>query len=202
MNEQLVAKGYPTILTFNSHEGRNLPDGNIGVLAYRDVVSTSAQGGTPTHPVDIIGSMMLVLDHNLQLLWAWDSFAHQDINRAATLGDTCTQGSGGCTTFNPAFTVANDWLHSNAIEGTTDGNIIISERSQDWVLKINYANGTGDGSVIWRMGAGGDFTIVNPPTPDLHAAISLAPQHHSLVHSSARSVVPIRGRRQRPVSRS
>ena len=70
-----------------------MPNGNIAVLAYRDVVSTSAQGGTPTNPVDIIGGMILVLDHNLQLLWAWDSFAHQDVNRAATLpGDTCTQG--------------------------------------------------------------------------------------------------------------
>jgi Arylsulfotransferase (ASST)/Legume lectin domain/Bacterial lectin len=164
MNEQLVAKGYPTILSFNGHEGRNLPNGNIAVLAYRDVVSTSAQGGTPTKPVDIIGGMILVLDHNMQLLWAWDSFAHQDINRAATLGDTCTQTAGGCTMFNPAFTVANDWLHANAIEGTADGNIIISERSQDWILKINYANGKGDGSVIWHLGAGGDFTVVNPPS--------------------------------------
>ncbi len=166
MNEQLVAKGYPTILNFNGHEGRNLPDGlTSSVLgAYRDVVSTSAQGGTPTKPVDIIGGMIPVLDRNMQLLWVWDSFAHQDINRAATFGDTCTQTAGGCTTFNPAFTVGNDWLHANAIEGTADGNIIISERSQDWILKINYANGKGDGSVIWRLGAGGDFTIVNPPT--------------------------------------
>ena len=52
------------------------------------------------------------------------------------------------------------------LQGTADGNIIISERSQDWVLKINYANGKGDGSVIWKMGAGGDFTIVNPPTSE------------------------------------
>ena len=32
------------------------------------------------------------------------------------------------------------------------------------VLKINYARGTGDGSIIWRMGAGLDFTITNPPS--------------------------------------
>ena len=111
----------------------------------------------PTNPVDIVGDMILVVDHNLQLVWAWDSFAHEDINRAATLGDT--RGS-----FDPAFAIANDWLHTNSAQGTADGNIIISQRSQDWVLKINYANGKGDGSVIWRMGAGGDFTIVNPPT--------------------------------------
>ena len=101
--------------------------------------------------------MVLVVDHNLQLVWAWDSFAHEDINRAATLGDT--RGS-----FDPAIAIGNDWLHTNSVQGTVDGNIIISQRSQDWVIKINYDNGKGDGSVIWRMGAGDDFTIVNPPT--------------------------------------
>ena len=165
MNEQLVAKGYPTITGFNNHEARNLPNGNIVLLGYRDVVSTSAQGGTPTNPVDIIGDMVLVVDHNLQLQWAWDSFAHEDINRTAPLNEKCTQGQGGCApTFNPSFTIANDWLHTNAAQGTADGNIMISQRDQDMVLKINYANGTGDGSVIWRMGAGLDFTIVNPPS--------------------------------------
>ena len=106
--------------------------------------------------------MVLVLDHNLQLVWAWDSFAHEDINRAATDGETCTQGR-RMPTFNPALR-CQDWLHTNALQGTEDGNIIISQRAQDMVLKINYAKGTGDGSVIWRMGAGLDFTIVNPPT--------------------------------------
>ena len=157
LNEQLAAKGYPTMHDFNTHEVRNLPNGNIVLLGERDVVSTSAQGGTPTNPVDIIGDMILVLDHNLQLVWAWDSFAHEDINRASTLGDT--RGS-----FDPAIAIGNDWLHTNSVQGTVDGNLIISQRSQDWVIKINYDNGKGDGSVIWRMGAGDDFTIVNPPT--------------------------------------
>ena len=151
LNEQLAAKGYPQMIELNAHEGRNMPDGNIVLLGARTVVSTSAQGGTPTKPVTIVGDMVLVVDHNLQLVWAWDSFAHEDINRVATLND---QGGGG----------TNDWLHTNSAQGTADGNIIISQRSQDWALKINYANGKGDGSIIWHMGAGQDFTIVNPPT--------------------------------------
>ena len=165
LNEQLTARGYPTMTAFNTHEVRNLPNGNIVLLGYRDVVSTTEQGGTSKNPVDIIGDMVLVLDHNLQLQWAWDSFAHEDITRAAPLNEKCTQGQGGCAPyFNSNFTIANDWLHTNAAQGTTDGNIILSQRNQDMVLKINYANGTGDGSVIWRMGAGLDFTIVNPPS--------------------------------------
>jgi arylsulfate sulfotransferase len=164
LNEQLAAKGYPTIVAFNGHEARHLPDGNLLLLGSRDVASTTAQGGTPAAPVDIIGDMVLVLNPNLQLVWAWDSFAHEDITRMATLNDQCAQGAAGCPPFNTDFAVANDWLHSNFAQGTADGNIILSQRSQDWVLKINYANGTGDGSVIWHMGAGGDFTIVNPPS--------------------------------------
>jgi arylsulfate sulfotransferase len=164
LNEQLVAQGYPPMTSFNTHETRRLPDGKILILGARDVASTSVQGGTPSNPVDIIGDMVLVLDHNLQLVWAWDSFAHQDITRAATLGDICGKTSGGCPAFSANFTQANDWLHTNFAQVTADGNIILSERSQDWVVKINYSNGTGDGSLLWRLGAFGDFTILNPPT--------------------------------------
>ncbi len=164
INEQLVAKGYQPLGSFNGHEARTLSNGNILALGSTDRISTTAQGGTPAHPVDIIGDMVLVLDHNLQLVWAWDSFAKQDIYRKAPLNDTCTQGGGGCPAFNPSFTIANDWLHTNSAQETADGNIIISERAQDWVIKINYANGTGNGDVLWRMGPDGDFTIVNPPS--------------------------------------
>ena len=160
-----------------------MPDGNIVLLGSRDVVSTSAQGGTPTNPVDIIGDMVLVVDHNLQLMWAWDSFAHQDINRVATLMTMYDRRMPHQSRLHEA----NDWLHTNAAQGTADGNIIISQRSQDWVLKINYANGKGDGSVIWQMGAGGDFTIVNPPSQTCNATTMPGnPNVIPLVHPSAR----------------
>ncbi len=58
--------------SFNDHETRVLPNGNILILGGRDETSTAYQGGTPDNPVDIIGDMILVLDHNMQLLWAWD----------------------------------------------------------------------------------------------------------------------------------
>ena len=35
----------------------------------------------------------------------------------------------------------------------------MSMRNQDWLIKINYANGTGDGTVLWRLGQQGDFTM-------------------------------------------
>ncbi|HZL67201.1 MAG TPA: aryl-sulfate sulfotransferase, partial [Candidatus Limnocylindrales bacterium] len=164
LNEQLLAKGYPVMTSFNAHEVRRLPSGGLLLIGARDIVSTTLQGGTQQNPVDILGDMVLVLDHNMQLTWAWDSFAHQDVSRVATLNDKCFQNLGaGCPAFNPAFGVANDWLHSNSVQLTADGNILLSERSQDWVLKINYNNGQGDGRVLWKLGPFGDFTITNPP---------------------------------------
>ena len=163
LNEQLAAKGYPILSGLNNHETRILPNGNILVMGSRDEASTQYQGGTQQHPVDILGDVVMVLDHNMQLLWAWDSFAHQDLSRVATLGDLCYHLSAGCPPFNQNFTTANDWTHANAVQLTADGNLLLSERSQDWVLKINYANGTGDGHVMWRMGPFGDFTMLNPP---------------------------------------
>lgn len=163
LNEQLAAKGYPIMSSFNAHETRRLPNGNILLLGARDVASTQYQGGTQQHPVDILGDMVLILDHNMQVLWAWDSFAWQDLSRAATLGEICVHDTAGCPAFSQQFTQANDWLHGNSVQMTADGNILLSERNQDWVLKIFYNNGHGDGHIVWKMGPYGDFRIVNPP---------------------------------------
>ncbi len=163
LNEQLVRKGYATMNDFNTHETRRLPNGNIIILGSHDLVSTMYQGGTEQNPVDILGDMILVLDHNMQLLWAWDSFDHDNLARKATLNDICMHNSGGCPKFNENFTQANDWLHSNAVQLADDGNLLLSERAQDYLIKVNYQNGQGDGSILWRMGPYGDFTLTNPP---------------------------------------
>src|SRR5262249_32379207 len=35
----------------------------------------------------------------------------------------------------------------------------LAGRHQDWVIKIDYRNGAGDGHVVWRLGQGGDFAV-------------------------------------------
>jgi arylsulfate sulfotransferase len=40
--------------------------------------------------------------------------------------------------------------------------LILSMRDQDWVIKIDYENGKGDGHIIWRLGPGGDFILQSP----------------------------------------
>ena len=72
----------------------------------------------------------------------WNSFDHLDVNRHP---------------YN-----FPDWTHGNSIAyDPADESLLISLRHQNWVLKINYAAGTGDGAVIWRLGPGGDFALLN-----------------------------------------
>jgi hypothetical protein len=86
-------------------------------------------------------------------------FDHLDINRVAILGETCSGlDQPGCP---PVFLMptANDWMHSNAITyDPRDGNLLLSMRHQDWVIKIDYQDGLGTGNVVWRLGPDGDFT--------------------------------------------
>lgn len=164
INDQLRAMGKPPIRGFH-HDVRRIytgtgtgaaPDGYIVALMGNQRVSTSAQGGTPANPVLILGDGVIVLDHNLQVAWYWDPFEHLDINTPAIFDNKCSQPGGrGCLGFNKAFTLGNDWLHSNSLTYSPhDGNLIMSARHQDSVLKINYANGTGDGRIVWKLGNG------------------------------------------------
>ena len=38
---------------------------------------------------------------------------------------------------------------------------LLSMRHQDWVVKIDYRNGGGNGDILWRMGVDGDFQIAS-----------------------------------------
>jgi arylsulfate sulfotransferase len=155
VNEQLAALGRRQITGFH-HEVRTLPDGSIAALADVEQILTNVQG---PGPVDVIGDMIIVFDSQLNVLWAWDAFDHLDVTRKAVLGETCLL-NGACAPYNLAAD-ANDWTHGNSISQTPDGNLLYSARHQDWVIKISYNNGKGDGHVIWRLGKDGDFTITS-----------------------------------------
>jgi arylsulfate sulfotransferase len=153
VNEQLKVLGRRSITAFH-HEARTLPGGQILVLADVEQLLTNVQG---PGSVDVIGDMIIVLDQDLNVVWTWDTFDHLDVTRMAVLGETCLK-AGACDPYLLAPD-ANDWTHGNAVQLTADGSLLYSSRHQDWVIKIAYANGTGDGHVIWRMGKDGDFQI-------------------------------------------
>jgi hypothetical protein len=145
VNEQLAALGRRPITGFH-HEVRTLPDGKIAALAGVEQILTDVQG---PGPVDVLGDMIVVFDRDLNVVWTWDTFDHLDVKRAAILGETCA----------PFFLAktANDWTHGNALQQTPDGELLYSTRHQDWLIKISYNRGAGDGHVIWRLGKDGDF---------------------------------------------
>jgi hypothetical protein len=153
LNAQLAAMGLEAIHGFN-HDAQRLPDGNTVALALTE--RTVDINGTPTN---YVGEMVLVLDQNFQVTWAWDAFDHLDVNRGPVLGEVVVPGSPEPTAVVPKLP-AVDWLHVNAVSlSPADGNLILSVRHQDWVIKIDYRSGAGDGHVIWRLGQGGDFTL-------------------------------------------
>jgi hypothetical protein len=137
VNAELAALGQQSITDF-THDAQRLPNGDTAVLALTP--RTINVKGKPTL---YMGDSVLVLDQNLQVAWAWDPFTWLNVHRLPKLGE------------GPA-----DWMHANSVaRSPADGNLIVSLRSQDWVIKIDYADGTGDGHVIWRLGRGGNFRI-------------------------------------------
>jgi arylsulfate sulfotransferase len=64
------------------------------------------------------------------------------------------------------------------IYSADDGNLIVSIRHQNWLVRMNYANGTGDGTIIWKLGYQGDFALMNADvTADTNAADWFFAQH-------------------------
>lgn len=168
MGEQLAALGVihpsnpttPSRLADFNHDAVRLPSGDTVVIGLIEQGNTSQAGGPPG---DVIGDAVMVLDRNFQLVWAWSTFGHININRKATLGDTCVTFTNGCPILDylRSGQVAADWIHANSIWYTGDGDLLLSMRSQDQLVKINYQNATGtaNGQVLWLMGNGGNFTL-------------------------------------------
>jgi hypothetical protein len=146
LNKKLRAAGYagPTLEILH-HDVAVLPNGHWIVMAN----GTREYKNLPGYPgmTRVIGDVLVDLDPNLNPVWTWSEFDHLDVRR------------------HPMD--FPDWTHTNAVLYTKDdGNLIVSIRSQHWVIKIDYRNGRGTGNILWRLGNGGDFKLINgtPPT--------------------------------------
>ncbi len=177
VSEQLAQIGQDPISAFH-HEVLRLPNGNTVAFGAVERLFPAGTQGVALGPVDILGDLVVVLDPNLQLVWAWNSFDHDgggtqlDINRPALLGEICNFNNTipGCP---PLFlagqtpsNTANDWLHGNAISYiASEGNLLLSFRHQDWVVKVDYRDGAGTGNILWRLGQGGEFQLSGATDP-------------------------------------
>ncbi|MBZ0269988.1 aryl-sulfate sulfotransferase [bacterium] len=127
----------------DSHDIQLLPNGHALLFYYdeRPVdMSVVVPGG---HPAAIVtGLVVQEVDAAKNVVFEWESWDHFEITDATTLDLTA-----------PSI----DYVHCNAVELDTDGNILISSRHLDEITKIDRA--TGD--IVWRMGGSrNEFTLV------------------------------------------
>jgi hypothetical protein len=152
LNEQLTALGHDIIYSF-THDVQRLPNGQTAVIGLTE--RTVNINGAPT---DYIGNMLIVLNADFQVTWAWDGFDHLDVNRGVPVS-VVPPGHPGPPAAVPRLP-AVDWLHINAVSWSpADGNLVLSINIQSWVTKVDYRNGEGDGHIVWRLGQDGDFTV-------------------------------------------
>jgi len=159
-----------------------LPNGYTAALVdVEKIFPSGTQGDTSGLPVDIVGDMIVVLDQNWNLVWYWDAFdpagggngyPQLPVTRTAVLDETCEAGCLAEFLVGPGVApLAHDWLHCNSLyywphdgaaaPSTAPGDLIVSSRHQDWIMKIDYKDGAGAGDILWRMGPSGDYSFVN-----------------------------------------
>jgi arylsulfate sulfotransferase len=119
------------------HDFVQLPNGHLIVIA---ALQRVISGTTVT------GDVIIDLDENRKPVWLWNEFDHLDVTR---------QPMG-----------FPDWTHTNAIlYSADDGNLIVSMRHQNWIVKVDYANGKGAGDILWKLGYQGDFALLGGTGP-------------------------------------
>ena len=136
-----------TVQTFH-HDVIALPNGHWIALA--NILQPCTGIPACSTNTNLLGDVIIDLapqsDGTMQPVWAWNSFDHLDTSRAI-MGYP-------------------DWTHSNAlVYSPDDGNLLLSIRAQSWIIKIDYANGTGAGDVLWKLGEGGDFMLMGGTDP-------------------------------------
>ena len=121
-----------------------LPDGHWVMLAAYNKSYTNLPGYPGT--TSVIGDAIVDVDANGNPDWVWNTFDHLDINRHPMNFP--------------------DWTHSNDMAYSSDDhNLLLSIRHQNWIIKINFLDGTGSGDVMWKLGEGGDFKLVGGTDP-------------------------------------
>ena len=135
----------------DGHELRLLPNGHSLLLIYdAQVVDMSiiVPGGNPA--ATVVGAVIQELDEQKNVVFQWRSWDHFQITDATHENLTA------------AFI---DYVHANALDLDTDGNILMSSRHLDEITKISRT--TGD--VIWRWGGkNNQFAFIGDPDAFSH----------------------------------
>ncbi len=146
LNQEIAAAGFHDsdsssyqLRSFH-HDVLVLPNGHWVLLASypKTFASLPGQSGSTT----ILGDVLVDVDQNLKPDWIWSSFDHLDVNRHPMNFP--------------------DWTHANnMVYSADDHNLLLSIRHQNWVVKIDFNDGQDSGNVLWRLGYGGDFQLLD-----------------------------------------
>ena len=121
-----------------------LPNGHWMLLLCYNKQYTNLSGAAGN--TDVLGDVLVDVDEKGNPDWAWNAFDHLDINRRPMNFP--------------------DWTHANGVVYSTDDhNLLLSMRHQNWIIKIEFLDGLGSGKVMWRLGQGGDFKLINGADP-------------------------------------
>ncbi len=127
----------------DGHDFQIAPNGNV-LIAIQDWqqvdMSQIVPGGHPN--ATVVGFVMQEQDAAHQVVFEWRSWDHFEITDATGID------------FTASFI---DYVHFNAFEYDTDGNILISCREMCEITKIDRQTG----EIVWRMGGSqNEFTLV------------------------------------------
>lgn len=132
------------------HDLQILPNGHFLFMVYANrTMDLTSYGGLPN--ATVLELVIQELDENQNLVFEWKSL---DPGHFA-IADT----------YIPMDTAIVDYVHGNAVELDTDGNLLLSSRHLQEITKINRTTG----NIIWRMGGkNNQFIFVNDPNDGFH----------------------------------
>jgi hypothetical protein len=148
LNTALKAMGSDVQALVYSHDVLPLPNGHtILIVQQQKTVQLTAPPGPGQFT--ILGDALVALDEKFKPYWTWSAFDWLDVNRHPM-----------------EFTAASgyDWTHCNGVQLAPDGNLVLSSRHQNWLMKLDYRGGAGSGAILWKLGYQGDFTLVGNAT--------------------------------------
>ena len=139
------------------HQPHLLPNGNFLAMAANTRVienyrSSDSDPEAPRADKGVVGDKVIEFTPEGDVVWAWDSFEHLDVNRI------------GYHTFEPfwdtrGFPNHADWTHGNGVHhDPRDNGVLISLKHQDAVLKVDRA-----GKIQWILGHHKDWSAALQP---------------------------------------
>ena len=158
LQRKLSEAGFDFSIIGTHHDVAVLPNGHLILIVSIQRTFDNLVGLPSTK---VTGDGIVDLDENKNPVWVWSAFDHLDVNRQPFMFP--------------------DWTHTNSVlYSPDDGNLMLSMRHQNWIVKIDYQDGRGSGNILWKLGEGGDFKLEGGIDPNYwfyaqHAPVIVSP---------------------------